>query len=51
MHEIAEKFDVNIEIHSIDVSIGNNARALARACGEVDILVNKRGSCAWRQPY
>jgi len=33
MREIAEKFDVNIKIHAIDVSIGDNARALARACG------------------
>jgi NAD(P)-dependent dehydrogenase (short-subunit alcohol dehydrogenase family) len=44
MREIGEKFDVDIEVHAIDVSVGDNTRALARACGEVDILVNNAGA-------
>ena len=44
MREIAEKFDVDIEVHAVDVSIGDNTRALARACGGVDILVNNAGA-------
>jgi len=44
MLEIADKFGTHVEIHPIDVSIGDNARALARACSDVDILVNNAGA-------
>ena len=42
--EITEKFGGNVEIHPIDVSIGDNVRALAHACSGVDILVNNAGA-------
>jgi 3-oxoacyl-[acyl-carrier protein] reductase len=42
--EIVERFGARVEIHPIDISIGDNALALARVCGEVDILVNNAGA-------
>jgi NAD(P)-dependent dehydrogenase (short-subunit alcohol dehydrogenase family) len=42
--ELAEKFGGRVEIHPIDVSVGDNARALALACCDVDILVNNAGA-------
>lgn len=42
--EIVERFGARVEIHPIDLSVGDNARALAHACREVDILVNNAGA-------
>ena len=42
--EITEKFGVKVEIHPIDVSVGDKARALAHTCSDVDILVNNAGA-------
>jgi NAD(P)-dependent dehydrogenase (short-subunit alcohol dehydrogenase family) len=42
--EIAESFGGTPEIHPLDLSIGDNARSLARACGDIDILVNNAGA-------
>jgi NAD(P)-dependent dehydrogenase (short-subunit alcohol dehydrogenase family) len=42
--EISDKFSVRVQIHPIDASIGDNARALAHACSDVDILVNNAGA-------
>ena len=42
--EISETFGVKVEIHPIDVSVGDNARALAHTCRDVDILVNNAGA-------
>lgn len=42
--ELTEKFGGRVEIHAIDVAVGENARALARACSEIDILVNNAGA-------
>jgi hypothetical protein len=37
-------FGAAVEIHPIDVAVGDNARTLARACSDVDILVNNAGA-------
>src|SRR5258707_3078629 len=42
--EIVEKFGRRVEIHPIDVGVGEGAQTLARACGEIDILVNNAGA-------
>lgn len=42
--EITGKFSVRVQIHPIDVSVGENARALGHACSDVDILVNNAGA-------
>ena len=42
--EITESSDVKVWIHPIDVSTGDNARALADTCSDVDILVNNAGA-------
>lgn len=42
--EITGRFNVRVEIHPIDLSVGDNARALADSCSEVDILVNNAGA-------
>jgi NAD(P)-dependent dehydrogenase (short-subunit alcohol dehydrogenase family) len=44
LREITGAFGGHVEIHSIDVGIGDNARALAHACDDVDILVNNAGA-------
>jgi short-subunit dehydrogenase len=42
--EITEKFGGRVGIHPIDLSVSENARALAYVCREVDILVNNAGA-------
>ena len=42
--EIAGSFSVKVHVHPIDLSVGDNARALAHACSDVDILVNNAGA-------
>ena len=42
--EITEKFSRHVKIHPVDVSVGENVRALASACCGVDILVNNAGA-------
>lgn len=42
--EISESFSVRVQVHPIDVSVGDNARDLAHACSDVDILVNNAGA-------
>jgi NAD(P)-dependent dehydrogenase (short-subunit alcohol dehydrogenase family) len=41
---IASSFGVQIAIHPADLSIGDNVLALARACRDVDFLVNNAGA-------
>ncbi|HYM43642.1 MAG TPA: short-chain dehydrogenase/reductase [Steroidobacteraceae bacterium] len=42
--EIAGSFGVEVRVHPLDLSIADNARALAHACSDVDILVNNAGA-------
>jgi len=42
--EITSRFGVSVEIHPIDLSLGDDARALIEACRDVDILVNNAGA-------
>lgn len=42
--QITERFSVKVDVHPIDVSVGDNARALGVACSDVDILVNNAGA-------
>ena len=42
--DITEKFGGRVDIHPIDVAIGENAKPLARDCSDVDILVNNAGA-------
>lgn len=42
--EITGRFSVKVQIHPIDVSVADNARALGNSCGDVDILVNNAGA-------
>ena len=37
-------FDVQVTIHTIDLSLGANVQRLAEACSDVDILVNNAGA-------
>lgn len=41
---IESRFGVSVTIHPVDLSRGDDARALAEACPEVDILVNNAGA-------
>jgi NAD(P)-dependent dehydrogenase (short-subunit alcohol dehydrogenase family) len=41
---LESKFGVPITIHTVDLSIGDNARALAKDCPDIDILVNNAGA-------
>ncbi len=41
---IEARFDVSVAIHPVDLSRGDDARALAEACKESDILVNSAGA-------
>ena len=41
---IAERFNVAVTLHPTDLSVGDNARALIDACGDIDILVNNAGA-------
>ncbi|MBI5552064.1 MAG: SDR family oxidoreductase [Desulfobacterales bacterium] len=42
--EIAARFGVAVSVHPMDLSRGENARALAEACADIDILVNNAGA-------
>jgi NAD(P)-dependent dehydrogenase (short-subunit alcohol dehydrogenase family) len=42
--EITENFGRRVEVHPVDIGIGDNVQALARACGDIDILVNNAGA-------
>jgi len=42
--EITGRFGGKVEIHPIDLGVGENARVLSRACSDVDILVNNAGA-------
>jgi short-subunit dehydrogenase len=42
--DITEKFGGRVDIHPIDVAIGENAKPLARDCCDDDILVNNAGA-------
>ena len=42
--EIADRFGVGVDIHPVDLSVGDDARALVEACKDVDILVNNAGA-------
>ncbi|MBW1984753.1 MAG: SDR family oxidoreductase, partial [Deltaproteobacteria bacterium] len=41
---IQSKFGVSMEVHAVDLSKGNEARALAEACPDIDIMVNNAGA-------
>ena len=41
---IESEFGVSVTIHPVDLSQGDNTRALAGACPEIDILVNNAGA-------
>lgn len=42
--KIQSEYAASVEIHPVDLSLGNNVRTLARACGDIDILVNNAGA-------
>ena len=42
--EITSRLGVSVEIHPIDLSVGDDARALIEDCRDVDILVNNAGA-------
>lgn len=42
--KLRARFNVPVEIHPTDVSVGDQARALVAACGDSDILVNNAGA-------
>jgi len=41
---ITKKFNVRVEIHAVDLSKGEDARKLAQACPDIDVLVNNAGA-------
>lgn len=41
---IESEFGVSVTIHPVDLSQGDNTRAIAGACPEIDILVNNAGA-------
>ena len=41
---ITHDFDVRVTVHAVDLSSAENARRLARACSDVEILVNNAGA-------
>ena len=41
---IESQYGRPVEIHPVDLSSGDNARALAEVCGDIDILVNNAGA-------
>lgn len=41
---IESRYNRPVEIHPLDLSIGDNARVLAGACPDIDILVNNAGA-------
>jgi 3-oxoacyl-[acyl-carrier protein] reductase len=42
--DISRDFDVPVTVHAVDLSRGENARRLAEACADVDVLVNNAGA-------
>lgn len=44
--EIEKEHDISVEVHPVDLSVGESARTLADDCREVDILVNNAGAIA-----
>ncbi|HJQ59313.1 MAG TPA: SDR family oxidoreductase [Vineibacter sp.] len=38
------RFNVPVQVHPIDLSVGDAARALVASCGEADIMVNNAGA-------
>ncbi len=44
--EIEKTYDIPVEVHPVDLSVGDSARALADDCREADILVNNAGAIA-----
>ena len=42
--QLARQFNVAVETHAVDLSIGDSARSLLAACADVDILVNNAGA-------
>ena len=42
--KITAVHEVDVTVHPLDLSSGENARKLAQACGHVDILVNNAGA-------
>lgn len=41
---IAAEHGVEVAIHPVDLSVGDSARGLLAACGELDILINNAGA-------
>jgi NAD(P)-dependent dehydrogenase (short-subunit alcohol dehydrogenase family) len=41
---LRSRFNVPVEVHAVDVSVGDAARGLVEACADVDILVNNAGA-------
>lgn len=41
---LESKFGVSVAIHTVDLSIGDNTRNLAKDCSRIDILVNNAGA-------
>ena len=41
---LESKFGVSVTIHTVDLSMGDNTRDLAKDCLEIDILVNNAGA-------
>lgn len=41
---IRERWNVRVETHPTDLSVGDAARALIETCGDIDILVNNAGA-------
>ena len=44
--EIEKEYGISVEVHPVNLSVGESARALADDCREVDILVNNAGAIA-----
>lgn len=42
--EIRRKYKVDVAVHAMDLGVSENMVALARACGDVDVLVNNAGA-------
>jgi NAD(P)-dependent dehydrogenase (short-subunit alcohol dehydrogenase family) len=42
--DMMKRYGVEVVSHPCDLSVGDNARALARECGELDVLVNNAGA-------
>jgi hypothetical protein len=41
---LRSRFNVPVQIHPVDLSVGDAARTLVAACGEADIMVNNAGA-------